>query len=166
MDIGFINSSGQFRLRACAIIIENDCILMVKDCKRGYYYSVGGAVKQNETAEKAVVREFFEETGKFYEIDRLAFIHENFFTSDNGENGADLPFHEVSFYFLMKPQAVNSNCYTQFNNESNNNTDNTLEKLEWIPLKDYENKEAYPQFFKDKLKNMPDYPQHIVTIEE
>ncbi len=53
MDIGFINQHGQFRYRACAIIIEKGCVLMAKDCKKNYYYAVGGAVKQNEASEKA-----------------------------------------------------------------------------------------------------------------
>ena len=44
-----------------------------------YYYSVGGGVHLNETAEEAVIREVFEETGIHYEVDRLVFIHENFF---------------------------------------------------------------------------------------
>lgn len=34
-----------------------------------------------ETAEDAVKREVLEETGVAYEADRLAFIHENFFTA-------------------------------------------------------------------------------------
>lgn len=32
-----------------------------------------------ETAEQAVIREVYEETGIMYQIERLAFIHENFF---------------------------------------------------------------------------------------
>ena len=37
-----------------------------------------------ETAEDAVVREVFEETGVKYEIDHLAVIHENFFNENRG----------------------------------------------------------------------------------
>ncbi|MBQ1991468.1 MAG: NUDIX hydrolase, partial [Clostridia bacterium] len=60
MDIGFINKSGQFRLRACAVIIEDGCVLMVRNDRDDYYYSVGGGVKQNESSTDAVVREVFE----------------------------------------------------------------------------------------------------------
>ena len=54
-----------------------------------------------EKAEDAVVREVFEETGILYEIDRIAVIHENFFT-DSSEFFKELNCHEIALYFLMK----------------------------------------------------------------
>lgn len=71
--------------RVAAIIIENDCVLMAGNETADYLYSVGGGVHLGETAEEAIVREVFEETGIEYEIDRLAFIHENIFSGESGE---------------------------------------------------------------------------------
>ena len=161
MDIGFINKSGQFRLRACAVIIEDGCVLMVKNDRDDYYYSVGGGVKQNESSTDAVVREVFEETGLHYEVDRLAFIHENFFTSDNGENGSDLSFHEVAMYYLMKPKGFKPEITVE-----SYSSGNVAEHMEWLPIDKYSDYKAYPEFFADKLKNIPDYPQHIITYEK
>lgn len=79
MDCGFTNGDRWFRYRAAAIIIEDGEVLFVKNELESYYYSVGGGVHLGEKAEDAVIREVFEETGILYEIDRLAFIHENFF---------------------------------------------------------------------------------------
>ena len=81
MDIDCCMQTGGkwFRYRAAAIIIENGCVLFAHNESDDYYYSVGGGVHMGETAEQAVEREVFEETGIHYEIDRLAFIHENFF---------------------------------------------------------------------------------------
>ncbi len=95
MDINFIKDSKEFRLRACAVIYREGKILMAKNEKDEYYYSVGGAVKHGETVEEAVIREVYEETGQLLEIDRLLCIHQNFFQYQ-------CPFHELSFYFLMK----------------------------------------------------------------
>ena len=67
-----------FRYRACGLIIEDGCVLFAGNNTEDYYYSVGGAVHVGETAEDAAVREVFEETGVRYEVDRLAFVHENF----------------------------------------------------------------------------------------
>ena len=53
-----------------------------------------------ETAEDAVKREVYEETGVAYEIDHLAVIHENFFNENQGvkENMYWLPIDELDKY--------------------------------------------------------------------
>ena len=53
---------GLVNIRVGALISKVGKILMVESC-RGYLYSVGGRIKVGETAEEAVVREVFEETG-------------------------------------------------------------------------------------------------------
>ena len=66
-DCGFTKENNWFRYRAAAIIVEDGCILFAGNDVDDYYYSVGGGVHVNETAEEAVVREVFEETGVEYE---------------------------------------------------------------------------------------------------
>ena len=77
MDEGILN------IRVGAIIMKDDKFLMVENDRFPHMYSVGGRIKFGETAEEAVVREVFEETGVKMEIDRLGFIHENFFPGDS-----------------------------------------------------------------------------------
>lgn len=77
-DCGFTKDNNWFRYRAGAIIIEDDCVLFAGNELEDYYYSIGGGVHMGETAQDAVIREVYEETGVRYEIDHLAVIHENF----------------------------------------------------------------------------------------
>ena len=100
-DCGFVRDNRWFRYRAGAIIIEDGYVLFVGNERDNYLYSVGGAVHIGESAEDAVKREVFEETGAHYEIERMAFIHENFFKGSESLDGLDC--HEISIYFLMKP---------------------------------------------------------------
>ena len=155
-DCCFQNKNGQrFRLRAAGIIIENDCVLAATNEIENYYYSIGGAILLEETAEEAVLREVLEETGISYEVDRLAFIHENFFKRNDGMLKG-LSCHEITFYFLMKPkgnQVLNSNSYTN----------GVREVLKWIPIKKLTEYELYPTFFKEKLTKLPPYTEHIIT---
>ena len=47
------------------------------------FYTVGGGIQENETSESAVIRECYEETSYHFEIDRLVFIEERFFSVDS-----------------------------------------------------------------------------------
>ena len=82
-DCGFTKDDRWFRYRAAGIIVEDGCVLFAGNDVDDYLYSVGGGVHVGETAEEAVVREVFEETGVRYAVDRLAFLHENFFEGSN-----------------------------------------------------------------------------------
>lgn len=60
--------NGLIDIRTGAIILKDGKIFMVGNQKNDYFYSVGGRIKFGETAEQAVVREFFEETDVKMEI--------------------------------------------------------------------------------------------------
>ena len=77
---------GMITVRVGAIIMKNGKILMVQGEHDDYLYTVGGRVKFGETADDAIVREVWEETGVRLEIDRLGFVHENYFYGDSASN--------------------------------------------------------------------------------
>ncbi|MCL2112316.1 MAG: NUDIX domain-containing protein [Streptococcaceae bacterium] len=146
-DIALTSGSDYFRYRACGIIIENDAVLMVSNDRDDYFYSIGGAVKIGETAEEACVREVLEETGVHFEIDRLVFILENFFTLSATDQRTEKNAHELAFYFLMKPQE-----HGDFKPDVTN--DGLSEHLTWIPISTYSGHKAYPLFFADELPKL------------
>ena len=144
-DCGFTKRNKWFRYRAAAIIIENGHVLFAGNERESYYYSIGGGVHIGESAEEAVKREVLEETGVEYEVERLAFIHENFFDGDGTLEGREC--HEIALYFLMKPrgtQELNSNSYTQ----------GVKENMYWLPIDKLNEYRAYPTFFREKLKDL------------
>lgn len=129
-DICFqTNDKRRFRLRAAAIIIENGAVLFATNDAEDYYYTIGGGVELGETAEEAVRREVKEETGVDYQIERLAFIQENFFERDDGEL-KDLSCHEVTFYFLMKPRGTRQ--LDSHSKPANNTTEEKWYGCRWI----------------------------------
>jgi ADP-ribose pyrophosphatase YjhB (NUDIX family) len=153
-DISIKTPAGRFNYRVGAIIMKDDKILMVKNSNSPYYYSVGGRVKFGESSQKAILREVFEETQTNFEIDRLAFIHENFFVWEI-ENE---PFHEISLFFLMKPnKAIDEiKCNTFGENLGE-------ESLHWLPVSELEEIHLYPDFFKTDLKCLPRVVMHYIT---
>ena len=82
-DISFQEEHRRFRYKAAALIIEEGAVAFMTNPDESYFYPLGGAVQLGESSQEAVKREIQEETGQEYEIDRLVFIHENFFPAGN-----------------------------------------------------------------------------------
>ena len=146
---------GILNIRVGAIIMKDGKLLMVGN-DRDYLYSVGGRVKFGETAEEAVVREVYEETGVKMEIDRLGFVYENYFYGDAPHNLNKL-IYEISFFFYMKvPDAFApiSESFTEGDSK---------EHLVWVSLD--EDIKMYPEFFKTELKNPADIVKHFTKDE-
>lgn len=156
MDLTFVTDSGKFNYRVGAIIIQDEKLLMVKNKYAPYYYSVGGRVKLHETAEDAVIREVFEETGLQMSIERLGYIHENLFIEDVTKER----FHELSMFFFMKGiDASSSFCASLTENGAE-------EMLHWLPLNKLDDLYLYPEFFKEKLLHPSLSVEHILTIDQ
>ena len=144
---------GILNIRVGAIIMKDGKILMVGN-DRDYLYSVGGRVKFGETAEEAVVREVLEETGVQMEIDRLGFVHENYFYGDVPSNRNKL-IYEISLFFYMKVPDAFAPISESFME------DNSKEHLVWASLD--EDIKMYPEFFKTELKNPTDTVKFFTT---
>lgn len=155
-DLTVFTEDGVLNLRVGAIILKEGRILMVGNERADYLYSVGGRIHFGETAEEAVVREVLEETGVKMEIDRLGFVHENFFTGDAGQV-AGKKVHEISFFFYMKtPKDFTPVC-------GSFTDDYSRERLVWVDLQ--EDRKYYPAFFKEELRRPVRRVKQIVTRE-
>ena len=56
MDVRYQNPSGDFSLRAAALIIHDGKLLLAKSDDYDCYYTVGGGIQQNETSSNAVIK--------------------------------------------------------------------------------------------------------------
>ena len=92
---------GLLNIRVGAIIIKGGKALTVKSQFGDYCYSVGGRIKFGETAEQAVVREVFEETGVRMTVDRLGCVSEVYFMNDSPK-AFGKPVYELALYFYMR----------------------------------------------------------------
>ena len=145
---------GMVNISVGAIIQRNGKILMAGNSGVDYLYSVGGRIKFGETAEEAVKREVLEETGVRMEIDRLGFVHENYFLGDSPAKLGKL-IYEISFFFYMKVPddfAPTSNSFTE---------NQRREFLKWVSPD--EDVKMYPAFFKTELLHPTDTVKHFVT---
>ena len=126
MDCTFQTEHGKFNYRVGVSICDGRKVLMARNPneERAFYYSVGGRVRFGESMEEAALRELKEETGIDCELDRLAAIHENFFT--------------------VKPDER----LLQLKNGVRTEGGPGGEYLEWIDLDASENITVYPEFYR------------------
>jgi len=156
MDCHIETETQVFRYRAAAIIIEDGQVLFASNSKSNFLYSIGGGVHLGESSEEAVKREVLEETGIAYEVDRLAFIKENFFEME--VDGILKKWHEIAFYYLMKSKGsttLMSDSYSR----------GVKEDMVWVPINEIPENDTYPRFFKNELPQLTEYIKHIVNIE-
>ncbi len=151
MDVGYKNSDVSFSLRSAALIIKDNKLLVAKNDNYDCFYTLGGGVNLNEASTESIIRECREETGYDFEIDRLAFVQERFYTLENCRH------HEVVFFYLMKNIAVDIKDGTK--------TDQQCEHLYWLPVDELEKTNLVPAFLKTVLKSMPKETVHIVSCE-
>lgn len=150
-DLTFRNDGGDFSLRVRAIILDGGRLLMVRH-PMGYYYPVGGRVHMGESSVDALLREVLEETGVAMEIDRLGFLHENFFFDE--KRGAN--HHEIALYYYMRPLPGLS---------ARRLCGSSGDALCWLPLDALAPERLYPTFFKTRLTEPSDRLEHIFTWE-
>jgi len=156
-DLTIPAGDGLLNIRVGAIIRRGGKVLMVSNPAVSYFYSVGGRLRFGETTEEAVEREVFEETGVRMKVERLGFIHENYFTGDSGF-AIGLPIHEIAFFFYMDVPADFEPTGASYTNLGDR------EKLEWIDPRT-ETRAFFPRFFKDELQNPCPTVKRIVTRE-
>ena len=149
MDISFGIENKKFNYRVCAMIINKDKILSMKDERSPYFYLPGGRVKIGETAEEAVLRECLEELEIKPEIIRPLWLNQAFFTEDV----SGIRFHELCVYFLMdfsKTDLISRGEKFILNENGQKHI------FEWLPFEKLENEYFYPTFLKKDIYNLPE----------
>ena len=156
-DITLEADNGFFIYKVGAIIINDDKVLMIKNDSFKFLYPVGGRVRFGETSETTVLRETYEETGIHFEIDRLVFVHENFFIADFMDFA---PCHEIALYYLMKPSDdIDKAKYDSYV------LNGVKEHLHWLPIINLAEYDLFPEFYKTELITIREKVKHFITKE-
>lgn len=149
MDISFKIDNEKYNYRACAIILNNDTILVMHDERSPYAYLPGGRVKMGETAEHAVVREVQEELGVASKIIRPLWLNQAFFKEDVDH----LHYHELCIYFLMD---ISESELSAKGNRFTLTEGKHVHTFEWLPFEKLKDAYFYPLFLKEDIFHLPE----------
>ena len=87
----------KFKFRVAGIVEHDNKILVVRMRQNPFYCFPGGHVELLEDTSSAVQRELDEELYFKVKVNKLLYIHENFFRAENKD------FHELCFYYKCEP---------------------------------------------------------------
>lgn len=153
MDISIdLQDDYRLNIRAAAVIIHNNKVLMHNDLKAGHYALLGGRVELGEDSSQTIKREIFEEMGKEIEDTEYIATLENFFQW----NGRKM--HEIQLVYKA-----------EFVDEKDKALQETIKNLEgidyiqyeWLDLNKIDKYEIKPQVVVEMLKENQ-YPTHKI----
>lgn len=153
MDAVFKTEKAVFNFRVAGIWIVNDHVLIHKDVDDLNWALPGGRVAIGEETEQTIVREFSEELGVNVIVNSLIWTNENFFSY----RGAD--FHEIAFYYKVSANETT----TLFKKEPFYGLEGERLIYKWVPIEEINEISVFPEFLIEGIKDIPEYPQHIVT---
>lgn len=143
-----IDESSRINIRTAGIIVHNDKMLLHNNLNHPYYALIGGREKFMENAYDAVKREFEEELG--YEF----FVEKHLTTIENYYYHKEKKVQEIEFIFKLefKDDKMKNCVETLFNKEGKDNL-----QYEWVDISDIPSTDIRPAVIKDFFENNSSY---------
>lgn len=129
----------RFHLRARAVIIDNDHILLCSSGNKDILFLPGGHVEKNETVSYALKRELQEELGKNFEISKYLGLIEYKYQKNNENH------FEINHIFLVNNNEISSKSLSK-----------SLEpkvSFKWIKISDLQNYNVQPSSIINLIQN-------------
>lgn len=141
-------------LRAAAVLVKDNKILVQRDKDGNEYALPGGHVKIGETLEAGLIRETMEEMGVQIECKKLLWSEECFWEW-NGRQA-----HNISFYYLIE---VCNGFEIPDKGEFVSQKDNCNVVIGWMPIEQIQNVTIYPEFLKEEIYHLDGPMKHFVS---
>lgn len=153
MDLTIEVEDQKLNIRAGAVIIHNDKLLVHRNVNCDHYALPGGRIELGENSEETIKREILEEMGK--EVETVGYVStiENFFEMKG------FKYHEIMFVHKV-----------EFKNEKDKLIEETIKNIEgkdfleyqWIDLNQIDNYPIVPKAIKEILKEK-ELPVHKIN---
>ena len=137
-------------LRAAGVLLKDGKILLQRDKNGAEYALPGGHVQVGEETQNALKREFCEEMGVKIAIKRLLWTEECFWRWQGKM------VHSLCFYYLIEGDLSDTG-------EFQPHRDNEQVEYGFVPLEALAGLTIYPEFLKERIGALREYPEHFVT---
>ncbi|MBA3823347.1 MAG: NUDIX hydrolase [Ktedonobacterales bacterium] len=152
---------GSFNFRTVGVAIHNEQVLLHRATHDTWWSLPGGRVELHETSADALVREMREEMGVDVVLQRLLWVHEQFYVDDISLRRN----HSLGFYYLMKvPESL---LHPQISSFSSHEANDEELVFQWHPIAELETlaMPLYPIMLRTGLRNLPESVVHLVSTQ-
>jgi ADP-ribose pyrophosphatase YjhB (NUDIX family) len=159
--IRFERGNACFNYRVAGVAVHEDSVLLHQADGEAFWTFPGGRVELRETAEETLRREMKEEIDADVEVVRLLWFVESFFTY------ADLHYHEIALYFLMRFPATGTNLVQTGPFYGLEHEGEVKLTFQWFPRQQevLSRLPLLPSFLQTAVQSLPESVQHIVHKE-
>ena len=151
--LSFTIPEGRVQIRAAAVIIHNEHILLHRAIHDNFWALPGGRCEFGEPSPTTIVREMQEEIGATVNIERMLWFVENTFSYNNVE------FHEYNICYLVS--LVDRLEIYETPEWEGTEGDLTL-IFKWFPIATLKNERVYPTFLQTELHTLSEGIKHII----
>ncbi|MFX0004022.1 MAG: NUDIX hydrolase [Promethearchaeota archaeon] len=159
-----------FSYRVAGVAFYDNKILIHRSIIDDFWSLPGGRCEFLEVSKDALIREMIEELGVEIKIIRPLYFVENFFNFE----GKD--FHEISIFYLIEfpPDSellLKDDIFYGKESELGFENDKFYGKeldliFKWVNINDVDTLRLYPLFLRKSLKNIKQYPEHIINFDD
>lgn len=154
MKITKKNKKIRFKYRVAGLAMHQGHVLIHQFEGSEYWSLPGGNVEFGETSVEALMRELKEEANLDVVVDRLLWVHENYFERPSGKQ-----IHEICLYYLIQ---LDEEKTIRFEGAEGD----TKLYFRWLLLDELSSVNLVPSFLKANLHLLPGQPQQIVTFDK
>lgn len=141
-----------------ALLIKGQKILLIKGeaSSAGIYYTLpGGGQNKYETMSQAMIRECLEETGYLVQVERMAAVYEEIYTSATTREKNPVHAHRIIHVFLCAVSDELPTTPTEMDEDQ-------IEAI-WIDVQQVKRLPLYPTHIGDHIDELL-YSTHIVDL--
>ena len=160
MDLKLEAEDFKLKVRANAIILKDNKVLVCSINNNGFWCCPGGHIHLGEDSKTAVLREAFEEVGIKFDDAKLLTIMESFF-----EGKKEKRFHEISFYYLMQGE-IPAEKFHDYSFEENDEGRMVHLEFRWIDIDKLDDVDFRPVDLKQILASHDFSLKHLIRIDD
>lgn len=160
MDLKLEGENLKLKVRANAVILHDNKLLVCSINDNGFWCCPGGHIHLGEDSKTAVLREAFEEVGVRFEDAKLLTIMESFF-----EGKKEKRFHEISFYYLMQGD-IPEEKLCDYGYDENDEGKMVHLEFKWVDIDELDKIDFRPVDIREILNNRDFSLHHLIRIDD